>query len=276
MEAPKPSSRRTRHGFTRTELLAIVAVLALLTGVTRPVWGNSGPVRRIGCLDNLRHLASAWQLYAGDYAGRLVRNGSGDGIAPDGRGLWVTGVLDWTDSASNTNRNHVTDPQYALLAPYAGSDASVFRCPVDAYVSAVQADRGWSHRVRSYSMNAFMGIDDPTHQIQADHEYYARLDQLRRLPPSRALVLIEEHPDSMNDAAFVTWMRAGATQWVDLPAAHHEGAAWSNFADGHVEQRRWETPGPTTPVTFAVGTLVPLEPADRDLAWLQARASEPR
>jgi prepilin-type processing-associated H-X9-DG protein len=56
-------------------------------------------------------------------------------------------------------------------------------------------------------------------------------------------VLIDEHPDSINDAAFANIMtdarRAGRSKVVDQPANYHNGAAGFSFSDGHAEIRRW-------------------------------------
>ena len=61
--------------------------------------------------------------------------------------------------------------------------------------------------------------------------------------PSQTWVLVDEHPDSINDAAFANIMtdarKAGRSKVVDQPANYHNGAAGFSFSDGHAEIRRW-------------------------------------
>ena len=44
---------------------------------------------------------------------------------------------------------------------------------------------------------------------------------------------LDEHPDSINDAFFIT--DPNANNWQDRPASYHNGAAGFSFADGHAE-----------------------------------------
>ena len=53
---------------------------------------------------------------------------------------------------------------------------------------------------------------------------------------------MDEHPDSINDAACAVKMaKFGATsaQIIDFPASYHNGACGLSFADGHSEIHKW-------------------------------------
>jgi prepilin-type processing-associated H-X9-DG protein len=58
---------------------------------------------------------------------------------------------------------------------------------------------------------------------------------------------LDEHPDSINDGYFL--INPGASQWGDLPASYHNGAAGFSFADGHSEIHRWLYPSTKRAVT---------------------------
>ena len=67
------------------------------------------------------------------------------------------GWLDWGLRPDNTNILHVVDKRYAKLAPYQGNSKNLVHCPADKYVSSSQKKRGWSKRIRTFSMNSNMG-----------------------------------------------------------------------------------------------------------------------
>lgn len=265
----KPS--RQTAGWSRLELIVTLSTLLLLAVVTLPLQGNPRSTRSLVCLENLRHLQRAWLLYAADQSDQVPLNPS---VAesmnpPPGRPGWVSGVMSWDTSMYCTNTTYLTDPRYAALSPYAGSDATLYRCPEDNYLSSAQAARGWSHRARSYAMNHFMGSSA---EYIPSHRYYRRLSDFQRLSPAQAIVLLEEHPDSINDPLFI--QDPSVPQWSDLPASFHGGSSWFSFADGHLEQRKWQTAPPLLPVRFSFPNLPPITSSNPDWTWLKARVSE--
>jgi hypothetical protein len=271
---------RIRHrplppGFTLTDLAALLAVLTLLGILTRPLWGDAAPPRSLICLDNHRRLISGWLEYTSDNQGRLVANDHGGALQVGStRTNWVLGWLDWTTNPANTNTTLLVDPSQAALAPYIGRDPSVFKCPGDGYVSSAQVTRGWSARTRSYSMNGNVGPGNAKDLFGFGYAVYETLGDFRRLPPSRAFVFLAEHPDSVNDPCF--FVNLSAPRWVDLPAAFHEGAEWFSFADGHVEQRRWQAASTLVPVKMGSFSPPVASTGNPDYAWMKERASEIR
>jgi hypothetical protein len=258
---------------TRIDLVFTVAALTLVLLAIRPLWASSGPSKSLLCMENLRRLQAAWSLYIEDQSGRLPLNPSiAESLFPvPGRLGWVSGAMSWDLAQHNTNTAYLTEPQNAALAPYAGADATLYKCPEDNYLSPQQAARGWSQRARSYVMNHYLGS---TTEYFADYRYFRKLTDLQRLPPRLASVFLEEHPDSINDPLFLN--SPTARQWGDIPASFHEGACWFSFADGHLELRRWQSPTTLFPVRFLYPNTTPLKPDDPDWTWVQERASERR
>ena len=81
--------------------------------------------------------------------------------------------------------------------------------------------------------------------------------------PSSLWVMINENPDSVNDAAFAVKMeyQGRGALWQDGPATYHGGGCGFNFADGHSEIRKWKDPRTLTgtmkttyKTTFSFGT----------------------
>ncbi len=274
MKSASPPS--AAGGFTRTELLVTLATLVLLAVVTRPVWGNAGMSKSLLCMDNLRRLQAAWLLYTTETAGVMPGNYHG-GFVPDANAPerpWATGWLDWHTRPDNTNTTYLTQPQYAALAVYLNQDTTVYKCPADVYLSPVQLAEGWTARVRTYSMNCFMGRGNQlSGPLNTAYSIFRKLSEFRKLSPQQAIVFLEEHPDSINDPLF--WAPNSSQNWPDVPGSLHEGTGWLSFADGHVEARHWTDPKLLQPVKYQYNNSLTVQPNHPDLVWFLEHASEP-
>jgi prepilin-type N-terminal cleavage/methylation domain-containing protein/prepilin-type processing-associated H-X9-DG protein len=274
--------RRSRgEGFTLLELLVTVAVIVILASLLLPALaGAKAKGTAISCLNNERQLMLACLLYAGDYEDALPYNLGTDEIKSKVEQQqflnWTSPVMTWEQDSDNTNTVLLTQ---GGIGPYTGGAAKIYRCPSDHAVSDVQAQVGWSARVRSISMNAMVGnagqftlsgknVNNPNYQ------QFFKLGQIPQ--PSQIFVFIEEHPHSINDGYFLDY--PDTSRWYDLPASYHNGAANLTFADGHLATHRWilastkPPPRPDAlklPFPVAPAQLKPDERADFD--WLMAR-----
>lgn len=247
--------------FTRLELLTVLSVLALLVVLACPVLGHgTHKTKALECMEHLRRLSLGWVLFANDHDGLLAASAATAGSA------WVSGWLDWGTSSDNTNKLYLIDPRYAQLADYVGRDASLFKCPEDEHLSAQQRARHWKERVRSYSCSVVVGAGSGS--IPAIDPIFApvrSISEFRTPAPADCFVLLEEHPDSINDSAFFT---PNLMQWLDLPASFHTRAANLTFADGHVEIHPWQSSNTVQRVTYSFHAPV-ARPGDPDIAWLR-------
>jgi len=192
------------------------------------------------------------------------------------------GWLDWGLTSINTNIQALIDPKECPLASFLGSSKNVFRCPADKYASAVQRSKGWAHRARSVAMNAFSGrIDDPSGI--GIYKGWEKTTNPSRRSPSDLFVLLDEHPDSINDAYYIAVLEGhgGPYAWCDVPATYHNGACGFAFLDGHSEIKKW-TGLLSSPGWMGVeyrdrhaGALVCDGPSDRrDIDWAKDRQGD--
>jgi prepilin-type N-terminal cleavage/methylation domain-containing protein/prepilin-type processing-associated H-X9-DG protein len=281
---PGRRSRKRHEAFTLIELLVVIAIIAILAAMLLPALSRAkAKAHAIVCLNNTRQLTLAWIMYADDNNGTLVGNVHGDvarsAVPNSGYAQWVLGWLDWDLTAANTNTLLLLDDRYAKLARYFGGQRNIYKCPADNRVSPAQARYGWGRRVRSVSMNSNVGVGNAKDWYgDAYHQIYLKMAQITKPSPALLWVLVDEHPDSINDACFFTEMTTTAAAWVDLPASCHNGACGYSFADGHSEIKRWLGPLVKQPVTFTdfngcSGSAV----ADvNDFQWHKMRTSAPK
>jgi hypothetical protein len=94
------------------------------------------------------------------------------------------------------------------------------------------------------------------------------------LGPADLWVLVQEHPNSINDAAFAVQMplNQNATSLIDWPAKTHNNAGCLSFADGHSETHRWQGPIPpevlATETSPQIGSQLNVVSSDPDVLWL--------
>jgi len=253
-----PSGRR--HAFTLIELLVVIAIIAILAAMLLPALSRARmSAQATGCANNIRQLSVAWTIYTDDNGGYLVNNASMLGTRSY-RVSWVNNVQDWGMSPENTNPIYITS---GLLAPYVKNNLGVYKCPSGQ--SKAQA----GPRLRSYSMNALVG-----NPITIPNRFNPNWLQFMRSSdfpgPVNFWVLIEEHPDTINDGYFVnTWDQI---RWGNLPASYHSASANLSWADGHLERHRWLPNTVRPPVKGAVGGGYVPSPPD-DFLWLRQRTS---
>jgi prepilin-type processing-associated H-X9-DG protein len=108
---------------------------------------------------------------------------------------------------------------------------------------------------------------------------FGRAADMTQPAPSSLWVMIDENPDSVNDAAFAVKMeyQGRGALWQDGPATYHGGGCGFNFADGHSEIRKWKDPRTLTGTmkttyksTFTYATS---RPDSIDIAWVQERTT---
>jgi prepilin-type N-terminal cleavage/methylation domain-containing protein len=281
-------SKSSASGFTLIELLVVIAIIAILAAMLLPALARAKTQAiAVQCMSNEKQLMLGWKMFADDNTGILAYNEEG-GNPP----AWVYGNLDYSGAAYNYDAAYVTDGQYAQMGPYVLKSPQIFRCPGDR--SCAKGLTG-PPRIRTVSMNQAFGFNsggaESGQGAWLPSQYgnngvgggpwlcYFKESQMIRPSPSMLFVLIDEDPDSVNDAAWAFKMPgANPTAWVDYPSKLHGNAGGFGFADGHGEVHAWANPR-GVPTTEYIGPGGQVEgpfsviTANRDVYWVANRVS---
>jgi prepilin-type N-terminal cleavage/methylation domain-containing protein/prepilin-type processing-associated H-X9-DG protein len=278
---PMFTDKQQRAGFTLIELLVVIAIIAILAALLMPALSKARMrAQAIACLNNTHQLDLALQLYIDDHENKLPYNlgmSGNPGTSLRTNLNWVNNVMTWDLSSDNTNQTTITE---ASLGDYTSRNTGIYRCPADYTLSLIQQGAGWSHRLRSYSLNAMIGNAGAfsASGVNINNPGYQQFFKSTQVPhPADIFTFLDEHPDSVGDGYFLNKVAVvsssaygyGSSQheWTDLPASYHNRSASFAFADGHASLHRWlkdSTIRPIAPHAAHLPIQIPTTPADED------------
>ena len=257
------SPTRPQRAFTLVELLVVIAIIAILLAIILLASEKvTRQARATTCLSNQRQLALAIASYAGDSAGRLP-NPRTDSYDVQGTPVGnLTGPRNpWVDNRDGGRAIVDGVRVETARALEQGALWSYMEATPLGYVSPMDP----TDRVRSYSMNAFIGVGGLSTAVRADEFFpFPDLDDpsmspaiqgtrfdttsLSRIPqPSRTFATITEQnintdgdgtPINYNEHGFAVRVRpptGTAGEWIDVPATWNIGRINISYMDGSID-----------------------------------------
>jgi prepilin-type N-terminal cleavage/methylation domain-containing protein len=273
-----------RYAFTLIELLVVIAIIAILAAMLLPALAHAKErAQAISCLNNMKQLQVAHTIYTGDNAEHFPINGVSQGFGP-GNYNWVGGSFQRPPPpppavpAGNPLGAEIdigllwvngdkagTLTLYGSIGGYLKA-AGVYHCPADRTVVNFPAKGGIQSRVRSCSMNNFVGTDPYIIQNIPDwlgggvYKTFDKPSSFVGMSASDCLVFVDENPLTLDDGFFLIDPTAAVSP--NRPAVNHARQSAFSFVDGHSELKKWFD-------CF----LNPAAASDTDNQWLSAHAT---
>jgi prepilin-type N-terminal cleavage/methylation domain-containing protein len=179
-------------GFTLVELLTVIALIGVLSGLLLPALSRSkARATQAFCGSTQRQLGLAFMLYLGDNQDTFPTGGASSmkGAHPED---WIW----WQTIAGAGGASTMRDAQGSSLAPYLGKyDSRYFRCPADK--DALKREAAWKANpdqeqyTYSYSLNAASERGMASY-ISRERSMVFRNKHSRVVNPSQKTMLAEE------------------------------------------------------------------------------------
>jgi prepilin-type N-terminal cleavage/methylation domain-containing protein/prepilin-type processing-associated H-X9-DG protein len=226
-------------GFTLIELLVVIAIIAVLMAILIPALNRIREQgKRAVCLNNLRQLAIAWNMYADDNDNKIMYANT------HSQNAWVQ----WEPSFDKEEK--IQSILEGAMYPYC-PNLKLYKCPTSVQDEVV------TYCIFDY-MNGHDEIPGATLPPLKNRM------QIRNL--SRQLVFLDE--GRLTPSSFTIYYYK-ELWWDQITARHGDGTNFS-FADGHSEYWKWKDPR-----TVKIGrmdytaALITLNPSLSDSYWGQ-------
>jgi len=197
---------RERHGFTLTELLVVLAIIAVLAAILLPALSRSqDAAAATKCVANLRSISAGLMAYAAENDGKLIPSAAQGSAGPN----WYR-VLE----------PYMGHPQRSLDAP---ADLPWQQCPRKKFpaVNNLTVGYGWNF------MNFGHDILNPATWGRGENSHLAQVGQ-----PARTIIIGDSQDEILPGQDFVhRYIYEGVTRL----SRRHSGRGNYLFLDGHIQ-----------------------------------------
>jgi prepilin-type N-terminal cleavage/methylation domain-containing protein len=268
-EVSSKSRNSLRHsGFTLIELLVVIAIIAILAGMLLPaIQGAKNMAYRISCIGNLKQLALANTMYAGDFNEHIVHRENwvtSQSGAANVKWNFAAGIypyLNQTVKTFETGWNLGYGPSYTNFQAHPGT---IYACPSERNAlwlnsNPLSANKSIPYPgsgaaigyqvnnwflLSTYGMNCWLGTfhnsstnaDNTTSNGGAVNYSSPKLSQLKY--PSNLFLFSDRYNAGVDAIVQPTW--AGSTS---LNFEVHKGVVPVAHLDGHAESYTFNTYG---------------------------------
>jgi len=222
------------------ELLVVIAIIAILAALLLPALSRAkDEARRVQCVSNQKQIVLTWAMYPLDNRENLVLNGGENGARSEAY-LWVFGG-NHGDPQTLTNSLYLTEPRYALFAPYLRS-AQLYKCPGDR--SSWPVGGRSVPELRSYSLNSYIGTPPGNVEVplalSSTFRVYMKTAQISVDSPANRFAFMDVNPGNICTPGFGVDMNL--LRVIHYPSTMHHLLGVIAFSDSHVESHKWLDP----------------------------------
>jgi len=228
---------RKREGFTLVELLVVIAIIIILAAILFPIFAKAREkAQQTRCLNNLKQMATACEMYEDDYEGGILPVSIGNGAIGQESSNIYWGYM-WGDLMEPYMKANKKGTSFGK----AGT-SEVYRCP--SFPEETQSEgASWfgDGGSKSYGYNPYLKKDVTTTLVK-----YPSLTL--RITESANYIQDPHTVSSYDDAGFrggswyapVPDIRPVGYQYKLYAPGYHAGHNDVLWFDGHVSSITWE------------------------------------